>query len=430
MRNRSGDQFLRNFASPYGLAGISFFVFFIAWLMPPSIYSPVMSERDILFLNPPTFFFYTLCVLGFIFGVWITYPREVPLYVPRLSPRIPATLFLVLPLLAGLLMTTGAILQMFKQVPNLLVLIAAQQGQSIKGGILLDAQDHLAVTAPILVGLSWWALWRFWQLSLTGWRAWCVRLMLLTTILAIVGSSVLLVFRFPIMETIAGIFLLYLLHREAEGRLSWTVIAGMCGIFVTGLIVLFGAFAFIRGTSSLDMQFQLLIGYTIASYNRLAALITGTLHYSYSGRGIRLSDFVAFNKTFHHLLPVDRIFNWPSERDFWTLEFGNVERAGLNGGLIWPGAFGYIFSDLGWFSPLWLILYGMAYGVAWKAMRSSSAAGVFIYPYFGFCVLFWVGSNMLLASSLVPFVKYAIYLTIYEKLLLMKTKDAEIALTL
>ncbi len=427
MQNHFGDRILRNFASPYGLAGASFFVFFIAWLIPPSIYSPVMNERDILFLNPPTFFFYTLCVLGFIFGVWITSPRDLPLYVPKLFSRIPATLFLVLPLLAGLLMTTWAILQMFKQVPNLLVLIAAQQGQSIKSGILLDARDQLAVTAPILVGLSWWAQWRFWQLDLTGWRAWCVRLMILTAILVIIGSSVLLVFRFPIMETVAGLFLLYVLHREAEGRLSWSFIAGMCGIFIIGLIVLFGAFAFIRGTSSLDMQFQLLFGYTIASYNRLAAEITGALHYSYPG--VRLSDFVGFNKTLHHLIPVDRIFNWPDYGDLAASEFASVDRAGLNGGLIWPGAFGYIFIDLGWFSPFWLILYGMVYGVAWKAMRRSSAAGVTIYPYFGFCVLFWIGSNMLLASSLVPFVKYAIYLTIYEKLLLRKTKDAEIALT-
>ena len=418
MQSDLGARTLRNLVSPYGLALISFVFFLASWLCPPSFYSSVMRERDILFVNAPTFFFYILCTSGFIFGVWISYSREVPLETPKLSLRISAASFLLLPLLVGLLNTAWALLKTFKESPNLLLLIAAQEAADLKGANSFTTTEQIASTAPTLVAISWWALWRLWQLRLTGWRAHVVRLTIFIAVLTIVGSSIITVSRNLIMETIAGILLLYVLHREAEDRLSWTVAVRISVIFIAGIAILFGAFSFLRGTGSLDAQFHLLLGYSSASYNRLAALVTGSLRYPFSGHGLYLSSFVSFNESFHRLIPLNQILHWPGFFEEWTSEFGAVERAGLDGSLVFLGAFGFVYCDLGWFSPLWLLMYGLAYGLIWKALRSSSVFGIVLYPFFGFCILFWFGTNLLLDSSLVPFLKYSIYLFLYEKLLL------------
>jgi hypothetical protein len=418
MQTHSGARIARNLVSPYGLAGISFLIFLFSWLFPPYIYSSVMREKDLLFFSLPTLGFYILCVLAFTIGVWISYPQEIPLSVPKLSARIPPVIFLVLPVLFGLLSVARALQQTFKQTPNLLLLIAAQQASSLKGANTLVTEDQLASAAPVLAGLSWWVIWRFWQLGLKGWRSQIVRFVILVTVLAVVASSVVLVSRNLIMETVAGLGILYVLHREAEGRLSVAFAFRMGSIFFVGIALLFGVFSFIRGTSSLDSQLELLLGYSSASYNRLAALGEGSLHYPFAGHGLYLSSFLSFNKTLHRLIPLDQMFHWPGFFEEWTSEFGAVERSGLNGSMVFLSAFGFIFCDLGWLSPLWLLMYGLFYGVVWRVMRRSSVLGIVLYPFFGFCVLFWFGTNLLLDSALIPILKYGIILFFYEKLLI------------
>lgn len=418
MQSGFGARALQNLVSPYGLAGISSLFFLASWLCPPSLYTSVMHERDFLFLNPQVFSFYGLCVSGFILGVWISCPHGVRLSPQKLSPRVPVIVFLCLPLSLGLIDTAWALLRTLKQSPNLLLLIAAQQAAALKAGNSFVTGEPLASTAPILVGLTWWTLWRHWQIRLAGWRAHVVRLIILIAICLVIGSSIILVSRNLIMEFSAGIALLFVVHREAEGRLSWRFVLYIAGLFVACIATLFGVFSFLRGTSSFDAQLYLLLGYSSASYNRLAALLAGVLYYPFSGHGLYLSSLASFNDSLHRLIPLDRIFHWPDFHDEWVSEFGAVERAGLDGSLVFLSAFGFIFCDLGWLSPLWLLMYGLAYGVIWRAMRRSSVLGIVVYPFFGFCILFWFGTNLLLDSSLVPFLKYAIYLSIYEKLVL------------
>jgi hypothetical protein len=421
MQNSLRTRIISNLVSPYGLASISFLVFLFSWLFPPSIYTWVMGERDILFLNPPTFIFYVLCVASFAVGVWISYPQQVPLSIPKLSARVPAVIFLLLPLLVVMLIAARDMLQTLRETPNLLLMLAAQQATDLKGATPLVTQGQLASTAPTLVALSWWALWRFWQFRMTGWRAFIVRFVVILAVLTIIGSSVILISRNLIMEAVAGMALLYILHRQAEGRLSLAFATRIAAIFVLCIVMLFGIFSFLRGTNSLNAQLYLLLGYSSASYNRLAALVVGALHYPFAGSGVYLSSFASFNEAFHRLIPLNRIFHWPDFFAEWTSEFGAVERAGLSGSLVFVSAFGFIFCDLGWFSPLLLLLYGLAYGLLWRAMRRSSVVGVVCYPFFSFCILFWFGTNLLLDSSLIPFLKYSIYLFIYEKLFLSRS---------
>jgi hypothetical protein len=172
---------------------------------------------------------------------------------------------------------------------------------------------------------------------------------------------------------------------------------------------LFFAFSFLRGTYGWDEQINGLIGYTAASYNRLAAVVNGSLHYPFAGHGMYLSGVVT-----HNQMLLAGYLNSPDPLDVWASEFTAVSRAGLDGRLIWSGSFGYIFSDIGWFSVLFIFGYGLLYGIAWNWFKRTKVLGIVLYPCFGFCILFWVGSNYLLDQPLEILSIVAIVLTGYE----------------
>jgi hypothetical protein len=106
--------------------------------------------------------------------------------------------------------------------------------------------------------------------------------------------------------------------------------------------------------------------------------------------------------------------NWPDQLEVWATEFGAVTRAGLNGALIWSGTFGYIFSDLGWFSIPFVFGYGLLYGIAWNWIRSGKVLGIVMYPCFGYCALGWMGANGLLDSQRAVLFASALVLACYE----------------
>jgi hypothetical protein len=149
--------------------------------------------------------------------------------------------------------------------------------------------------------------------------------------------------------------------------------------------------------------------------------VNGVLRYPFAGRGLYLSSFAAYNHTFNRILPLRTMMNWPDYVEVWGAEFGAIDRAGLDGGAIWSGAFGYIFSDLGWFSVPFVFGYGLLYGVVWNWIKRGKVVGIVLYPCFGFCVLFWLGSNFLLDSQPALLLVAAMALAAYECVLVKKS---------
>src|ERR1700753_2989050 len=54
---------------PYGVATFSTFIFLLAWLFPPELYSTLMNEPDLVFLDSETLLFFLLCIAGFCIGL-------------------------------------------------------------------------------------------------------------------------------------------------------------------------------------------------------------------------------------------------------------------------------------------------------------------------------------------------------------------------
>lgn len=421
---RAGATILDQAASPYGLALFSYLVFVIAFLMPPAVYTGYMDEPDLLYLDFTTFWFFTLCVLAFVVGVWLV---EIAIPLPKLTERkitrlrISPFAFLMAPLLAATALVMLSNYLLIKSNPFLLLVLAAQEGNSLKsttGGISLDGTFPLA--CPILTGIVLWATWRIPQLNIVGWRKWILRLSVVLAILAVIMTALLTMNRNKLMLVSCGLAVIFLLHRVAREQMTPMFFLKALGGFICAVFGLFTLFSLVRagaGWNDLIMNF---LGYTVASYNRLSAVIHGTLHYPYGPSGVYLSSFLAFNTTLNHIFPFASMMHWPTLLDVWFSEFDAVTRSGLNQQLIWSGAFGYIFSCLGWWTPLFLLFYGVLYGTVWTWLKMDMVVGIVLYPCFAFCVFFWIGTNYLLDSELAVIFICALLLTIWERLLRLR----------
>jgi hypothetical protein len=237
-------------------------------------------------------------------------------------------------------------------------------------------------------------------------------------------SATLKLGRGEFMPIVLGSALMFVLHRLSKGKLTLSSISIFAATFVALIAASFIGFSMLRGFVDTKGLIGDLLGYTIASYNRLAAILSGRMHYPFAGRGTYISSFVAFNDTFNQLFGVSRYLGWPDFFSWWQSEFNTVSSAGLDGQLIWSGTFGYIFSDLGWLSPGLLFLYGVTTGWVWRSMKLGKAVGIVLYPWFAFCILFWFGTNFLLGTQLVVLWLDGILLAFYELLLVRGPKEA------
>jgi oligosaccharide repeat unit polymerase len=394
------NRVLNNIASPYGLAAISYAFFLFACLIPPSIYTRYMHEPDLMFLDPATILFYSLCVASFVAGVclvgWL-FPA-VPFPECSVTTRYSPTIFLLTPLLLGIVLTAASTWHLVASNPDIILWILTQQGGNLKGANAPEVDSTFTLAPLLLVGSIWLVFWRTFDLRLRGWRRWLVTLVLFFAVLMVMAVATLTLSRNLLMLVVCGLAILYVVRKTASHQASFKFILGAGTVTAILVTLLFAAVSYLRGSESVDEQFYMLFGYTVASYNRLAAIVNGNLHYPFAGHGVYLSGFLSFSHLFNQIVPLG---NRPGFQDVWSSEFGAVTRAGLDGAMIWSGAFGYIFSDLGWFSPLLLFGYGMIYGVVWNWIKRGRVLGVVIYPCIGFCVLFWIGTNYLFDSQTV-----------------------------
>jgi hypothetical protein len=370
-----------------------------------------MMEPDLMFLDPATLLFYTLCVGSFLSGAglvgWL-YPAT---FVEReFKTKISPTLFLLAPLLPVVAASIITDVYLITQYPIILLSVLSQQGGEAKEIIAFEVNGHVAFVPLLLIGVTWWAFWRYPELDFRGWRRQLVRFSLLVAVASVVVFSIVTMGRNTLMLGLGGLAILYGFSRTVrkQADLKFIFRSGIAAVVCIPL--LFFSFSFMRGAGSWDDEVNEIIGYTAASYNRLAAVVNGDLHYPFAGRGMYLSGVVAHS----HFLPFSSIMNSADPLDDWGSQFEAVSRAGLDSRLIWSGTFGYIFSDLGWFSLPFVFGYGMLYGVVWNWIKRGKVLGFVLYPCCGFCVLFWVGSNYLLEQPLEILSIVAIILMGYE----------------
>ena len=400
-------------SSPYGLALLSACVFLFAVLFPPGLYYFYLGELDNIFLNGEAVLYFGLCLLGFFTGLACfkvmagagengkqSLVQDRPL------------MFVLIPLFTGTAVCVASTSALASSLPNLGTLLLAQQGDLVKLAGLSGATSvgFWRTSSIITTGTLWWAYWRGTHLLMTAAARRTFLICFSVALACAVLACIVRVDRTALMPILAGLFVLYLHRRIAESQasLSRAVLLGLgIGMLLIGMFLLL---SLVRGYSGFKLLLSLLLGYTIASYNRLAALLSGQLTYLYHGSGIYLSSAYSsdLNNIFHFQ-------NLPTPTDAWFSEFSSTLVAGLNPMYIWSSAFGYLYSDIGWWTPLYFIALGLLYGWGWRLFLQQTAVGVLIYPWLAFNVLFWVGSNYVLDTKLIMLILMGLALAIYER---------------
>ena len=416
---RLGDLMIRNVASPYGAMAASLLLFLVAIVFPPPLYSSYVQEPDLMFLEPASFVFFIMCTLGFLSGLLLVdflFPVRGFRY-ENIETRISSTWFILLPLIAGVALTVLSIVLLLRNNTTILELLFELQGEPLKSAGGIEAEGTIVQATPALMGIVWWAIWRKDQLRIRGWRRFTVHFTIVIATLTMVVWSVLMLTRGELLPILMGIVILLLLRRLIQGKLKPASILAFAVICIASIAALFASFSVLRGQNDLHTITGGILGYTIAPYNRLAAILDGRLRYPFAGKGLYFSGFVSFNRTFNDLFHINQLFSWPDFNTVWQSEFGAVDAAGLNGQLIFSGTFGYIFSELGWLSPLLLFIYGLVIGWTWRSMKLGKTVGIVLYPWCAYFILLWFGSNSLLEPTAVVLVLVVIVLGLYEFLL-------------
>jgi hypothetical protein len=169
------------------------------------------------------------------------------------------------------------------------------------------------------------------------------------------------------------------------------------------------------------------MGYSVASYNRLAALLSGQMTYTYHGTGVYLAPYLLDRHKLNSVLPIAEMMGWPSFGEIWKSEARSVAAAGLNSAYIWAGEFGYLYSDLGWGALAYLFLAGIFVGYTWVRFRAGGSIALIIYPFTIFWILFWVSSTSLFDHPIVEFLEVGMALMLWEKLCIQKKRHTRIA---
>ena len=414
---------IRNIVSPYGLATVSYLVFLCAWLFPPGLYTEYIHEPDLMFLEPVTFAFFTLCTVAFLVGV-----RVSPFFVISSQRRGEAAasarnplLYVLPPLLAAASFSAVYLVKMGGKI-NLVALLASQQGNTIKaaGGTGQMSEGRWDESVPFLTVVLWWSLYRAMQLKLRGASRVIFSILFLASTALGIAVGIATVNRGNLMPIILGTLVVYIYPRtrKLKTRVVKLALTGAAGS--VGTVAAFLLMSFLRGAVGLNLLVTAVLGYTIVSYNRMAALLTGVMHYAYEGRNVYLFPFLLGDEKFDFLFHFADRFGWPTSLGLWQTEFSSTSAAALNPAFIWSGAFGYVYSDIGWATPFYWCALGVIAGCVWAKFSDGRSVGLVLYPWVAFSILMWCGPNFMFRTNFIQYCEFAVALTFYDSMLLRR----------
>jgi hypothetical protein len=411
---------IRSIASPYGLAMLSYCLFLFAWLFPPGLYTEYVREPDLMFLNPITLVFYSVCVAAFALGVHFSRFFRSPTGTSATTYVTAGLLYLIGPLFLAACFCSVYLILLGGKI-NFVSLLASQHGDAIKVANEMGKEmGRWDESLPLLTAVLWWSLFRARQLRLRG----AIKKVFYFIFFPSIGVGVLTclatVDRTSLMPIILGclVIALYYKSRGTNVRLGNLLLTGLAS--ATGVTAIFLLFSFLRGALAIDVLMTSVLGYTIVSYNRLTGLLLGVMHYAYEGRGVYLSRYVLEDEKLNNVLHLIDRFGWPNGLTLWQSEFMSTSASGLNASFIWSGTFGYIYSDLGWWTPLFVCLVGVLAGYLWTRFTAGKTVGVVLYPWVGFWILTWFATNSIFGVNFIRYIEFAMALTFYDWVFLRK----------
>lgn len=407
---------IRNIVSPYGLAIISFIMFVMAWAFPPSLYTEYVREPNLMYLDPVSFIYFCACILAFTGGCrFYSYfasannERDIRMSSSLICFGIPMTISTIFSVVY--LAKVGAHI-------NFISLLTSAQGNAIKiANQVGQLEEGIWGRSPLVVtAVVWWSLYRYKQLKPKGTTRILFWLLFTVAVSVDILTCMATVNRTNLLPVLAGIGIIMMFGSIRGGNVKLSRIFGIGFAAAAGIIMLFLSLSFARGDTSIRLLVMGLLGYSLVSYNRMAAMLSGVLQFGYAGKGVYLFPFLLESYSLNNVFDYTHAWAWPNPIELWQSEFTGVASIGLNPAFNWVGLFGYIYSDLRWFALFYIAFLGILAAYLWKLFQNGRVMGIVMYPWMGFSILFWFGYNVMFDARVIAVAETGIALLMWEKL--------------
>lgn len=166
------------------------------------------------------------------------------------------------------------------------------------------------------------------------------------------------------------------------------------------------------------------MGYFPASYNRLNAVLSSNLEYPnggwgyYSSQGIwdlpLISGALGIYDAGRSLgIPLPR-----SSTDNWRNQFTAVKQSGLDESYIWATIYGFLYSDFGYFSIFYFLLYGYVAGFVFSGFIRGDSLRLLLYPFLFTTIIKWPSIVSFSQRTIFIFLVTSIFITLVNQLML------------
>ncbi len=407
-------------------------------LMPKGIYEQVMDESDLMAGNFTLILFIASCVLGFILGARIVSSLASSAEVPPIAKPLDQELRAVQTYRYALVFGVFTVLWnfigsiVFVASNNLTAALASGNGEVLRDALIDDwAEGKFGVTSlmPVTAAFCYWSLDRYFNhgslLDEQVQKKWS---RLLVFCIASQGfAAIVMLQRSILIPFVVSILLLLSARKWHKDGVSLTRGMGfglMIAIFSAGLFLFIALFR----DSGEKSIFYFLFGYIPASYNRLAATLSGDLVPAFPDRGYYSFRWLLFPPIIRRFLPMKDIGEYITDSkmpasivDSWILEFSSVGDSGLISFFIWPTAYGYAYFDFGWFSFVYFAVFGVMAAIVWRNfIQHKTAFSAVLYPVIASGILLWSTDNFLALPSLGAYILVALALAQLEKIRLFR----------
>lgn len=420
--------------SPAVLAVVSMMLGMIFIFMPKSVYEDIMDEPDLMVNNSVIVLFVLSCVLAFIAGYLITrsvfhdycrLPRKITAFSYKSAEDFYKISRLGAFLVIFISFTASAIFVITK---NVIGGILSGNAESFRDALVDDIVDggfSFVSMMPLTCAMCFWLLDRFLLLgnhvSEEIRSRWGLLISVAITMQAL--EAVVTLQRSVLLPFIIAIVLIYSARKWHPSGVSLVRAIRFGGLLTISIVGLFLFIALFRDSGDKSI-FYYLFGYVPASYNRLAATISGDLVGPFPDRG-----FYSFHGLIHpplirRIFPVETIAEFIFDRPMpasiaedWLLQFKAVGESGLIPLFIWPTAFGYTFFDFGWNSYFYFFGLGcFGYYIWYHYLYRRSVFGVVTFPFLASSILLWSTSNLIASASFVLYLGAAFFISQVEKI--------------
>lgn len=409
--------------SPSSFMLLAALIALFAHAIPASVYEYHLREPFLLSRSWLGLVFYLICIFLLFIGANARAMLSRPAIFLTDLPPFPRRfgLFMLGCIWAAIALNFYSLSVIIGNTPGLLDMLFQGRANEIKSS--LDTTGALSQAQPMLIAILTWFLYRYLQagryFSLL-FRRFLIGSFLLGFALAAAISTVKLA-RYEIIPLILQSAIVFGVFTLAQkNRVSIRFFLQILAAFAAAITV-FMFFSHLRDTGGSQSALQSLLGYSVASFNRLQSVLDGTLNYSYGGTGVYGLRFLAHIPLLHNIVDIGAILGMPDTTTAWRQEFIDMGASGLNPALIWLTAPGYLYVDFGLLSLLIVFCMGFLFQSAWIGFVRGGAVGVIMFPFMATSIALWFTSNLLTSPSLVTLLGTGLALAMCERVWLRRT---------